>query len=278
MPTHIEVSCRPPCLFLAHGGSISPISALDGAPFPLGAALAFDLRQISLNVLADAFRAHGRSPWCPMAVALPDGASETTLESILPDWGCLATLPIRSEEIRPTYCEVAAAIERRGPPGCHAVIRYIRSRAGEHLAREVAKSLEGSGAWSAGLWPARYAEPAALGESVPTRHPPRLINTSAGQDAGTARAGVELCPSHPQRLVCEIPPEVLARGAPPSWVGVDLRGGAPATRLMCMSCSGGHAAELGPPPPLRPSLAARPQERTIAGRGCASERPTTRRT
>ena len=151
MPTHIEVSCRPPCLFLAHGGSISPISALDGAPFPLGAALAFDLRQISLNVLADAFRAHGRSPWCPLAVVLPDGVSETTLESILPDWGCLATLPIRSEEIRPTYCEVAAAIERRGPPGCHAVIRYIRSRAGEHLAREVAKSLEGSGAWSAGL-------------------------------------------------------------------------------------------------------------------------------
>lgn len=151
MPTHIEVSCRPPCLFLAHGGSISPVSALDGAPFPLGAALAFDLRQINLNVLADAFQAHARSPWCPMAVVLPDGASETTLESIRPDWRCLATLPIRSEGMWPEFGAVSAAVARRGPPDRHAVIRYIGSRAGEHLAREVATSLEGSDAWSAGL-------------------------------------------------------------------------------------------------------------------------------
>lgn len=124
---------------------------MDGASFPLGAALVCDLRQTSLNVLADAFRAHARSPWCPMAVVLPAGVSETILEPILPDWGRLATLAVRSEEILPTYGEVAAAIERRGPPDRQAVIRYIRSRAGEHLAREVAKSLEGSGAWSAGL-------------------------------------------------------------------------------------------------------------------------------
>ena len=154
-----------------------------------------------------------------------------------------------------------------GLPRCDSVHSVARGRAsrsgGGQVTRRIGCLVRGAPPAS---WPARYAEPAALGESVPTRHPPRLINTSAGQDAGTDRAGVELCPSHPQRLVCEIPPEVLARGAPPSWVGVDLRGGAPATRLMCMSCSGGHAAELGPPPHCDPpSPRARRNAPSLAG-------------
>lgn len=151
MPSHIEVSCRPSSLFLAHDGKLSPVTAVDGAPFPLGAAVACDLRQTSLDGLADASRAHSRSPWYPMAVVLPDGASATILEPIRPDWGRLATLAIRSEDMLPTYGAVSQAVAQRGPPDRNAVTRYIRSRAGERLARAVAMALEGSDAWSAGL-------------------------------------------------------------------------------------------------------------------------------
>ena len=151
MPNHIEVSSRQSSLFLAHGGRISPVTVVDGAPLPFGAALTCDLRQTSLNGLADAFRAHALSPWCPLAVVLPDGVSETILEAIRPDWGGLATLAVRSEDILPTYGAVSAAVARRGPPDRHAVIQYIRSRADERLARAVCESLDGPTAWSAAL-------------------------------------------------------------------------------------------------------------------------------
>lgn len=141
----------PSGLFLAHDGKLSPVIAVDGLPFPLGAAFACDLRQTSLNVLADALRAQAHSPWCPLAVVLPDGVSETILEPIHPDWGRLVTLAVRSEDILPTYAAVSQAVARRGPPDRHAVIRYIRSRADEHLARAVAQSFEGSNAWTTGL-------------------------------------------------------------------------------------------------------------------------------
>jgi len=157
MPTRVEVTGppiggrTPSGLLLAHDGKLSPVTTVDGAPLPLGAALVCDLRQTNLNVLSDAFRAHARSPWCPMAVVLPDGASESVLESIRPGLGRSATLALRSQDIRPVFGAISVAVARRGPPDRHAVVRYIRSRADEQLARAVAQSLEGPDAWSTGL-------------------------------------------------------------------------------------------------------------------------------
>lgn len=157
MPSRVEVDRpsrggeTPSPLFLAHEGKLSPVTAVDGAPFPLGAALACDLRQAGLNALAEVFRAHALSPWCPLAVVLPDGVSDTILDPIRPDWCRMAVLEVESEGGLPTFGAVSTAVTRRGPPDRQAVIRYIRSRADEHLARAVATSLEGSEAWSAGL-------------------------------------------------------------------------------------------------------------------------------
>jgi hypothetical protein len=136
---------------MTRDGRLVPLSTLGGTERPLGAALVCSLNGSILDGLANAFREHAVSPWCPLVLAAPIVICETALQQLCPAASRTATILLEHEGTAPTHDEVRAAVGRRGRPTHADITDYVRLRTDEGLARAVERALEGSVAWSAGL-------------------------------------------------------------------------------------------------------------------------------
>lgn len=138
-------------MLIAYEGRLVPLSTLAGIERPLGTALVCSLDGSILDGLANGFREHAGSPWCPLVLAAPFAIRETALQQLGPGAFRTATIVLDHERIAPTHDEVRAAIDRRGTPTRADIRDYVRLRTEDGLARAVDGALKGSVAWSAAL-------------------------------------------------------------------------------------------------------------------------------